>query len=460
MRMLVDWSILSPVVWTSGVGRAFVPALAVMLMLGVAACGREVDKPAPSAAGDRARPDSDPGRIEVITGSEVARVVKEAADQERAWWNETRGKIGDLFYDDEVRRRYAERPDIIVSDLRKIALGETGASAESRASASSLLCQFGQVDGWRGLGLLLAGNAGERRAALEKIDYRLENAAAMAGPAERKHVEAGVRQALKASEPEIRELAADASKTLLLDAAQGVTDVRTADAERKAQPPTAGQQPHERTSAFWAQGGRQAKAGLERFQQRGIVDPRLFAQGDLPRAPWTVQATQQVHFNWLLTLSGVKHDFDTEVDDVPSRHDLLIHDLAAITHGRFRPTMVRETFTPKNNDDLETPYKIELVVAERLYRFEAKNLSGWYDVPPVLAALNRALADSQQRERFIALDTGDQTSSIIFGDPREIQLAAAEGWIALSEDADEARRAGQAFEREVEKKLGVSERRP
>jgi cytochrome c-type biogenesis protein CcmH/NrfG len=83
-----------------------------------------------------------------------------------------------------------------------------------------------------------------------------------------------------------------------------------------------------------------------------------------------------------------------------------------------------------------------------------------------LAGVGRRIEALQAFQRALKLDPnfvsalGDQTSAIVFGDPREIQRAASEGKFVLSDDADKPRREGQAFEHAVEKKLGVTERRP
>jgi hypothetical protein len=195
------------------------------------------------------------------------------------------------------------------------------------------------------------------------------------------------------------------------------------------------------------------------FQQLGIVDRQFSAEKVLARPMLSEYPTRKQIFDSVLTLAAVKHDFDTETGEIPAGHDVRIHELAAITHGRFRPSAVREIWNRKNDDDRETPYQIEFVTDGRLYRFEAKFLGDWYDVMSVLVALNRALADSGRSERFLPLDSGDQTSAILFGDPKQIETAAAEDWIALSDDADEVRREGRLeFESAVREKLSAGVR--
>jgi hypothetical protein len=50
----------------------------------------------------------------------------------------------------------------------------------------------------------------------------------------------------------------------------------------------------------------------------------------------------------------------------------------------------------------------------------------YYDTERTTAAINRALQDAGLSERFLAIDTGDQTACFVFGQPDRIAAAAVE----------------------------------
>lgn len=69
--------------------------------------------------------------------------------------------------------------------------------------------------------------------------------------------------------------------------------------------------------------------------------------------------------------------FDAETGMLPCRHDLLVRDLAAITHGLLAPTAIHEIWQQKNQDDDEAPYTLQFVANNRLYQGELRNLGDW-----------------------------------------------------------------------------------
>ena len=231
-------------------------------------------------------------------------------------------------------------------------------------------------------------------------------------------------------------------------------------AEARARALAPGLHHEDRVELLWHLDRRTAGAAAERFRQLGIIPevPNLDTARRL--ASWLDDPDERRVFSSVLDLAGVAHSFDTETGAIPCRHDLLILDLAAASGGVFEPDTVLERWEPKDEDDSDTPYGIELVFRDRLYRFEAENLGDWYDLNAVLDGMNRALEEAALAHRYVPLHTGDQTATILFGDPQALQKAASEGWIVLSMDADASRRSGKAFEDEVLRELGVQEGSP
>lgn len=141
--------------------------------------------------------------------------------------------------------------------------------------------------------------------------------------------------------------------------------------------------------------------------------------------------------------------FDAETGTVPNRHDLLIIELAAHSAGRFKPEAVLETYEEPSegaSDREEGKYLVQFIYGGRLYRFQPRDMGDWYDVEAVLVALNRAVADAGLAERFMPLASGDQIAEIVFARPDAFSAAATELGLKLSDDPDEARKSGKAFE--------------
>ena len=141
--------------------------------------------------------------------------------------------------------------------------------------------------------------------------------------------------------------------------------------------------------------------------------------------------------------------FDAETGMVPNRHDLLILDIAENSAGRFKPEAVLEAYRADRPDGHTGQYQVQFIHYEHLYRFRPIDLGDWYDVGAVLAAINRALADADERQRFVLLESDGQVVNLVFGDPHAVRAAAGELGLALDDDPDSARRQGQAFETQV-----------
>jgi hypothetical protein len=153
------------------------------------------------------------------------------------------------------------------------------------------------------------------------------------------------------------------------------------------------------------------------------------------------------------------HWFDAETGTVPNRHDLLIVDLARASAGRFKPEAVLETYEEPaaNSKSEEGKYLLQFVHGNRLYRIRPHDLGDWYDVQAVLAIANRALEDAGLAERFVPLKTGGQDVSLIFAPPAALAAAAKELGLELSDDPDQARKEGKAFEEEALKSFREKE---
>jgi hypothetical protein len=126
--------------------------------------------------------------------------------------------------------------------------------------------------------------------------------------------------------------------------------------------------------------------------------------------------------------------FDTETGEVPCRHDVLLRQFADGSRSLFTPEGVLQ----QNGEDDRDDVTVQFVFQDRLYRFIARNFGDYYDTERTVTAIHRALADAGLRERFLALDTGDQTSGFFFGDPVALARAADEMQWPLDQEFNRA----------------------
>jgi HEAT repeat protein len=150
-----------------------------------------------------------------------------------------------------------------------------------------------------------------------------------------------------------------------------------------------------------------------------------------------------------MACAGVLTRFDAETGEVSSAHHLLVMDLAANSGGAFDPECAMQTRPREGRGENRGPYTVRFLYKGRLYRFVAADHVDWYDVAAVHRALNFALETAGQKERFIALDTGDQSASFVCADPDAFRPIAAKYGLVLSKDPGAAERRGKAFERQA-----------
>jgi len=159
--------------------------------------------------------------------------------------------------------------------------------------------------------------------------------------------------------------------------------------------------------------------------------------------------------HWTSTMQRVGRAaiFDTETSTFPNRHDeLILDELAKAGGGLFVPTSAIEVWRPS----AET-YDVAFEHAGRWYHFQARGLGDWYDVPAVMAAANRALADAGHVERFHSLDTGGQAACLLLARPESLAAVAKQLSLPVSDDPDQARQLGEAFEEQARRRLGLGE---
>jgi hypothetical protein len=76
----------------------------------------------------------------------------------------------------------------------------------------------------------------------------------------------------------------------------------------------------------------------------------------------------------------------------------------------------------KGNSDGESfYYTITVISNNKVFVASPPDIGDWYDVMTVNAILNKLLEDLNSKERFVSIETGDQTVQYIFGNPEKIE---------------------------------------
>lgn len=150
----------------------------------------------------------------------------------------------------------------------------------------------------------------------------------------------------------------------------------------------------------------------------------------------------------VLQAAGYAHWFDVETGQFPNAHDSLLRELAALV----RPSLSGVVFEEIAPEDDEGPYQLVAYADGMIYRTRAENQGDWYDVDAVLRLLDALLRARKSQDRYLALDTGDQTL-IVVGGPRAAIDAALRQKLLTPGDPAEAERAGKAFETQVLQQL-------
>lgn len=146
----------------------------------------------------------------------------------------------------------------------------------------------------------------------------------------------------------------------------------------------------------------------------------------------------------VLMSAGYAHWFDVETGQFPNAHDSLLRELAALV----RPSLAGVVFEEIAPKDDEGPYQLVAYADGMVYRTRAENQGDWYDVDAVLRLLDALLQARKSQDRFLVLETGDQTL-IVVGGPRAAIDAALAQKLLTPGDPAEAERAGKAFEAKV-----------
>jgi hypothetical protein len=152
----------------------------------------------------------------------------------------------------------------------------------------------------------------------------------------------------------------------------------------------------------------------------------------------------------LLVGAGHGYWFDVETGTFPNEHDSLLRSLA----DTVRPALdgvVFEEIAP-DIDDEDGGYVLRAYVDGQRLETTAENLGDWYDVDAVLRLLDAVLHERRSDQRFVLLETMDQTATVV-GGKAEVLRAALEAKLITTGDPKAAEALGKAFEDRVKASL-------
>jgi len=154
----------------------------------------------------------------------------------------------------------------------------------------------------------------------------------------------------------------------------------------------------------------------------GVVD-KPFAGEVIDKAKKKSEGdeSQGYLFNFL-SVAGIYLWFDAEVGMVPVDYDELLKSLTKNSNGKFENIGIWMDAKTGAADNVD--YYIYLMANNKIYISHPEDIGDWYDVEAVLQLLNTALADSGLKERYVFIDTGDQTVQIMFGPEENVKSFA------------------------------------
>jgi hypothetical protein len=119
----------------------------------------------------------------------------------------------------------------------------------------------------------------------------------------------------------------------------------------------------------------------------------------------------------------------------PLRYDQRIEGFRDHRKKLFSPTK------PRQSQGADGRLVVEFDHGERTYSFTPRDLGTWYDLPPLIDAMNRALIDADVKERYVGIRAPAQFGTFALVDPEAMATAARELHLPLEPDPDAGRKA-------------------
>ncbi|MGQ2983566.1 hypothetical protein [Flavobacterium sp.] len=138
----------------------------------------------------------------------------------------------------------------------------------------------------------------------------------------------------------------------------------------------------------------------------------------------------------ILDLAGISYNFDVEPGVYPADHDTLLLDLTNRSAGKIRGV---KAYQQSKFDDKEETSEIHLIAVykNKAYILIPEDLGDWYDMEAFSLLLEAIAKDSGLKEKFVPVETGDQTAWYIFGEPQKVQKLVDDYKLAAELTLDE-----------------------
>lgn len=137
----------------------------------------------------------------------------------------------------------------------------------------------------------------------------------------------------------------------------------------------------------------------------------------------------------ILEAAGISQSFDVEVGEYPATHDVLLLDFEKKSKGKI--TGIKAYQQSRFNKKTDTSdIHLFTVYNNKAYILIPEDNGDWYDMDSFGSLLETIQQDSNMKERFVSVNTGDQTAWYIFGEPKKVQSLIDD--YKLSYELDEA----------------------
>lgn len=120
-----------------------------------------------------------------------------------------------------------------------------------------------------------------------------------------------------------------------------------------------------------------------------------------------------------LHASGISVDFDTESGDYPINYSGLLTTFSENSRGKFGPFKSYLQASYNNKKELYD-YRFLVICNNKCFVMVPEDAGDWYDMDAFPKLVEALTTESKLTEKFVSVQSGDQTSWYIFGQPDKV----------------------------------------
>lgn len=175
---------------------------------------------------------------------------------------------------------------------------------------------------------------------------------------------------------------------------------------------------------------RLAAAGILTGDTKQLVDKTM----DKLRKKYPDTFEDEFSLFTLLETAGTIIAINLETPETPpAHHDRLLLELAKLDGSWFKPESCHEILNNKDAQEIDPPYQVQFIHGGKLYRFNAENRGGWYDLESVIQAANKALEDAKSASRFHTYSDGGDSAYAFSLTPEKAAILADKFHVSFDE---------------------------